>query len=354
MSSTDGLKKFKIERETPLTFSPEWSDPAHQFSREEAVAVQAALLSGRPLLIEGAPGAGKTQIAAAAAAALGRELIVYVVNSNTKPEDLFWRYDALQRLNDAQEHKAKASWHYLSKGPLWQAFDTNDSDAEAEDPNKKSKDTKEKDESLGQPLAEKIPRSIEPYVPKVKKISGKVLLIDEIDKADRSVPNSLLEVFGHRRFRCPYLEKEVHVSSNDAPLIIITSNREQQLPPAFIRRCLVLRVMLPKQKLDFASKLAARAVMHFGENFLEPKQYTDIAETLYEMRKKSNLPASQQPGQAEYFDLVRAIGYALKNNLGDESGKSLSFEKLLQEMQGLAFNKAGLEYPNASDMADRD
>ncbi len=310
------LLAFAIDGKTPLDFSPAWPDRAHQFERREAVAIQAALLSGRPLLVEGPPGSGKTQIAAAAAAVLGRELIAFVVNSNTRPEDLLWQYDALQRLNDAQAEKLGPPEDYLSKGPLWLALDSGD-------------------DHNG------IPSAVSPYKPRNKQSAGKVVLIDEIDKADRSVPNSLLEVLGQRRFYCPYLKKEIGLDGEEPPLIVITSNREQQLPPAFVRRCLVLRVGLPDDEDAFVEKLSRRAQMHFG-NGLSDDQYREVARALWKYRQNSGLAEELQPGQAEYFDLVRAISGALKQGLIREDGAPLSFDDLMDDMRSLAFDKRGL------------
>lgn len=306
------LEDFSIGGKTPLAFEPGWPDGAHEFTRREAVAIQAALLSGRPLLIEGAPGSGKTQIAAAAAAVLRRELITFVVDVDTRPEDLLWRHDALQRLNDAQDRSLKKIEHYLAKGPLWQALDDGEKHAD-------------------------IPPAQTPYRPTGVCEPGKVVLIDEIDKADRGVPNSLLEVFGHRRFYCPHLKQEIEApDTGETPplLVIVTSNREQQLPPAFVRRCLVLRIDLPDEREAFIEQLARRAEMHYAKA-LDADQYREIAEVLWNYRKDAGLSEELQPGQAEYLDLVRAIDGALRQPA------PRSFDELLADMQGLAFDKSG-------------
>ncbi len=316
------LQAFKIDGKTKLDFTPEWPDKAHQFERCEAVAIQAALLSGRPLLVEGPPGSGKTQIAAAAAAVLGRELIAFVVNTNTRPEDLLWQYDALRRLNDAQANTLAEPEAYLSKGPLWLALDANNH--------------------------REILPAISPCKPKGKQANGKVVLIDEIDKADRSVPNSLLEVFGQGRFYCPHLKEEIGVGEGEPPLIVITSNREQQLPPAFVRRCLVLRVGLPGDEQTFIEKLSRRAEMHFGDD-LTTDQYQEIAQALWDYRQNSGLSEELQPGQAEYLDLVRAISGALQQGLTQEDKQPLSFDDLMKDMRSLAFDKRGLGDPSAPE-----
>ena len=72
-------------------------------------------------------------------------------------------------------------------------------------------------------------------------------MIDEIDKAEPDVPNDLLEVIGSQMFRVLEtgtsisLKKKKLNAAKDYPLIVITTNQERELPPAFIRRCIVYR-----------------------------------------------------------------------------------------------------------------
>src|SRR6187455_271301 len=113
------------------------------------MAVNAAITLGRPLLIKGEPGTGKTQLASEIARALGRPLYEWHIKSTSKAQQGLYEYDAVSRLRDSQlgEEKVKDIKNYISRGTLWQAFDS--------------------DEQV-------------------------VLLIDEIDKADIEFPNDLL------------------------------------------------------------------------------------------------------------------------------------------------------------------
>jgi len=76
-----------------------------------------------------------------------------------------------------------------------------------------------------------------------------VLLIDEIDKAPREFPNDLLYALSHRKFILPESGKEISISEEDMPAIVITSNREQELPTAFKGRCIYHYITFPTPEL---------------------------------------------------------------------------------------------------------
>lgn len=185
-------------------------------------AVELARLLGRPLLLQGEPGCGKTQLAAAVAwrlhGANWRERYgEWSINSNSKARDGRYRYDHVQRLRDAQlansglldeQEKSAFKDHktYIQPGVLWRAF------------------------SCDQEF---------------------VLLIDEIDKADIDFPNDLLQEMDQKRFlveELPEGHPDRVISADKAgpqPLIIITSNQERPLPDAFLRRCVYFYIDFP-------------------------------------------------------------------------------------------------------------
>ncbi len=307
------LQTFLENPVVELASCPAWPKRAvHHFDRQQAIAILAARAVKRPLLIRGEPGCGKTQIARAAAQVMRMPLATLVVNERTETEDLFWRYDALRRLSDANDPKAGVENEkaYLSAGPLWWALDH----ISATD--------------------YRGTHGSEPYLGKDASYdNGVLLLIDEIDKADRSVPNSLLEALGNYSFEVPYIGERITCQDLDkAPLIIITTNEEQELPPAFVRRCLVLDIELKDE--DFVDTLAARGRALFPKGFEDDGSYRRIAEQLLEKRKALRKTGETRlPGQAEYLDHLEAV-LAMKQY---EPGRRE--QELVDELARLTYRK---------------
>lgn len=84
-------------------------EQVHVFSQPEITAIEAALAARRALLIRGEPGSGKTQLAYAAAVALRRAFVSFVVDARTEARDLLWHFDAVARLAEAQIQGALTS-----------------------------------------------------------------------------------------------------------------------------------------------------------------------------------------------------------------------------------------------------
>ena len=168
-----------------------------------SLAVNAATTLGRPLLIKGEPGTGKTQLAEEVASSLTAPLYRWHIKSTTKAQQGLYEYDAVSRLRDSQlgEGKVHDISNYIIKGKLWEAFEE-------------------------------------------KKLS--VLLIDEIDKADIEFPNDLLLELDKMEFYV-YETRETIVAKK-RPLVIITSNNEKELPDAFLRRCFFHYIKFPDKK----------------------------------------------------------------------------------------------------------
>ena len=181
----------------------------HQWSQAEIDALTLALSARRPLLVRGEPGTGKTQLARAAAHQLGWTLHATTIHPRFEASDLLYRFDAVKRLADAQAREPNLrEENYWEPGPLWKAYDW--------------------------PLACRYgscrPKAESEAETKPK---GHVVLLDEIDKADSDLPNSLLDVLGQRAFEIPALNLQFGAPQQQLPLIIITTNEERELPAAF-------------------------------------------------------------------------------------------------------------------------
>jgi len=187
-------------------------------SKTNADVVNLAIDLGRPLLVEGEPGCGKTQLAYSIAAELGLgEVVKISVKSGTKAQDLLWRTNALARLQDAQrqDERARHVYPYISLGLLGAVLHGGE---------------------------------------------RRVVLIDEIDKADIDFPNDLLEVLDTFSFQIDDLPPDEEAASRrekgfgrtvqgdrrTPPVVVLTSNREKRLPEPFLRRCLYVRVSFPQ------------------------------------------------------------------------------------------------------------
>ncbi len=133
MNKQKKLKAFTINETIPLPQQGSWPVSRHLLDKKSAYALEMALATGRPLLVRGEPGVGKSQLARAAAAKLERLFISHVVNINSEGQDLLWHYDPVARLNDAQAMRNTVEQemdamkrlhpkHYLNPGVLWWAF----------------------------------------------------------------------------------------------------------------------------------------------------------------------------------------------------------------------------------------
>lgn len=217
------------------------------------VAVNAAVLLERPLLIKGEPGTGKTELAKQVASALGLELIEWNIKSTTKAQQGLYEYDAVSRLRDSQlgDERVHDVGNYIRKGKLWTAF--------------------EADQKV-------------------------VLLIDEIDKADIEFPNDLLQELDKMAFHV--YETGETVAANNRPVVIITSNNEKELPDAFLRRCFFHYISFPDQ--DTMRQIVK---VHYPD--IKEQLLTTALTQFYEIREQQGL--KKKPSTSEVLDWLKLL-----------------------------------------------
>ena len=313
-----------------------WPASKHRFDERSVRAVRTAIAAERPLLVRGKPGIGKSQLARAVAQELNLPFLYHVVNARTEHSDLLYEYDAVSRLAQAQvlgSSQVSAGWktelaeeNFVRPQILWWAFDWVAARAQAK--------LWCRSEGCDENGSDKCCKSCcEPTYPEEGWRPGKgcVVLVDEIDKADTDMPNGLLESFGNNGFQVPCARKHVRREPEHiAPLVIITTNEERELPAAFLRRCVVLQMKLPSadKMTDF---LVERGRDHCARWIEDEKVYREAAKQLLEDRRAARDAHSPvQPGPAEYLDLLYAVGRMYPN----ESAKQMS---ALSELRGVRF-----------------
>lgn len=275
----------------------------YRYTPDIKLAINVALATGRPLLVLGATGCGKSCLAFNLARLMRRRYYEFVVTSRSQARDLFYRFDAVRRLGDAQlkdraqpsssqtrnsqEPVWQSQYPYIEPGPLWWSLDRAGA------------------ERRGCPgdNALPFPAAVDPvrWEPNSFPQESSLLLIDEIDKAEPDFPNNLLVPLGSWEFTVEEIAKRISLTGGKdmddptaRPLIIITSNRERELPNTFLRRCIVLEIPppTPSQLVELATTVFKRQDNEFFE---------EIANQLVNLRGKEHLST------AEFLDAVQAI-----------------------------------------------
>jgi MoxR-like ATPase len=238
-------------------------------SDQLAMALHLALSLGRPLLLEGEAGVGKTEIARALAEVLDARLI---------------RLQCYEGLDAAQ---AIYEWNYQRQLLAIRAHEGEDTDAVEE------RLFGEK-YLLRRPLLEAISQTDPP-----------VLLIDEIDRADEEFEAYLLEVLADFQITVPEIGT---ITATSRPHVILTSNATRELSDALRRRCLYNYVEYP----DRATELAILGHRCPG---LEDRLALQIAGVVQALRREE---LEKKPGVAETLDWAAALMGLGINDLADD------------------------------------
>ncbi len=290
------IKLKQAEVPENYRFSPDSRDGyLYDLTPDLDLAVRVALVTGRPLLIRGEPGSGKSSFAPFMARCLDWRYYEHVVTARTEARDLMWRFDMVRRLGDAQAAGSgsggiKDDAEYIEPGVLWWVFDRSGA------------------LKRGTENGSSVSQAVEPFEELNKKRSGEaVLLIDEIDKGDPDVPNNLLVALGSQQFTVEETGRKVERQSSKgtarSPLVIITTNQERALPQAFLRRCVIHELLPPEDSGEEKKRLIRIAASHF------PMAKADLLEKLAErtMEARANTDRRfRKPSIAEYLDAVQA------------------------------------------------
>ncbi len=240
-------------------------------------AINTALVLEMPLLLAGEPGTGKTQVAWFLAAAFGLgDPLVMSVKSTSKAKELLYSFDAVGDFKDSQEKDTVNRARHVRPGPLWTA------------------------------LTSRLPR---------------VILVDEVDKAPRDFTNDLLDVLDRFEFNVPELERipnsdtrghfksgleprdgqwwVIGVRDQRRPIVVLTTNSEQKLPEAFLRRC-VFHI------ITFDEGLIRRILKTRADEFkdIPPSDQDAAIGAFMDLRKYS---LHKKPSTAEFLSWMRLL-----------------------------------------------
>jgi MoxR-like ATPase len=272
-------------------------EPYRPSSKELVDAVNLSIFLGRPLLLEGEAGCGKSRLAYAVAYELGLPLKVWPVRSNSKAEDGLYRFDAIRRLYDAQavrqgaavepKHDPAVLSNYLALGPLGEAIAQPDYPA--------------------------------------------VVLIDEIDKADIDFPNDLLNIIEDGW----YINRETgeKVEAQHKPILFITSNREKgNLPLPFLRRCVYHFMRFPTDEKELL-EIVARHYPDVEGRKIETKLAQAAIQRFLTLRKPT---LHKKPGTSELLDWMAALHFFGEKSFDPDKLKAeqpVPFPDLLFKLQ---------------------
>jgi MoxR-like ATPase len=220
---------------------------------------------------------------------LGWRYLRHTLTSRSRLEELTGEADHLRRLHDAQAATLGTSlppdWYYRKPGLLWWAF----SPETAARRGATAADIK----GLSAPfVAPDRPQGFNDDA------VNAVILLDEIDKAEPDLPNDLLEPLDRMSFQVPNGPR-VDAAPGLGLLVVITTNGERDLPPAFLRRCVSLVLGDPNEE-----RLKDIAAHHYPK--LDRGLFGAVATKVIEQQKAAKDSGQRPPSTSEYLDALRA------------------------------------------------
>ena len=225
-----------------------------------ATVLYVALLLGRPLLIEGDAGVGKTEIAKVMASALGRELV------------------RLQCYEGLDESKALYEWNYQKQLLSIQV----------------NRDAQQREELMDSLFSEEYLLE-RPLLKSIRSQQPVVLLIDEVDKADEEFEAFLLELLSEQQVTVPEIGT---IRAKTVPFVVLTSNRARPLSEALRRRCAYLHIDYPDMDKELA--ILRKKLPHVDDRLC-----AQVALAVQKLR--SNEAILKKPSIAETLDWAAAL-----------------------------------------------
>ena len=277
------------------------NDPIDYVADEKLIkAVEIALALGKPLLVSGEPGTGKTKLADYVAKQLSLQTagtpnaflerpLIFNTKSTCVSSDLFYFYDAVSHFR-SQKAEIRTE-QFIELRPMGLAI---------------AQTYGYEDEALQQSLSN-IRNYNEDYLK--RKPHSSVVLIDEVDKAPREFPNDLLNEIENYEFEIKEVNQTVKRAKNDSRiLVIMTSNSEKNLPNAFLRRCVFYHIEFPDNSklLEIAKKRLTIKNTEYDEL---------IGKAIEEFNNIRNLAVNKKPSTSEFLDWINLLRhYGLLNN----------------------------------------
>jgi len=243
-------------------------------------AVNVAISMGMPLLLTGEPGTGKTQLADSIAYELCLPgPFIFHTKTTSNATDLFYRYDAMRHFQDIQLNQKNSKYKYISYEALGKAI------------------------ILGA-NPEKIKIELDSELINYERPTRSVILIDEIDKAPRDLPNDILNEIENMKFKILETDDSFEAESFYRPIVILTSNSEKNLPDAFLRRCVFFHIDFPND-----DELVQIAEKRFGKLSQFLNEFMNIA--IDHFKKIREMDLKKIPATAEFLAWLNIIEHLL-------------------------------------------